>query len=113
VIRLRWPRRRKPASEMTIAAPAFESALHDLYHLLDTSGIRHQHVIERKIPRPTTITFAVYTPEGQRFVLPPMDVSFKSTFPVRFPLAWITGSPSDAQQIGIGAELHYDPRDQR
>lgn len=71
-----------------------------------------RHVIERKIPRPTMITFTAYDNQGRQFRLMPIDLSYRDSVPVQLPMAFLTGDPS-AAPCELRAELHYDPRDQR
>lgn len=70
-----------------------------------------RHVIEHKPrPRPTVIQPIVYNQEGQEFRTVPINCDGRYAVPVYFPLSWLSGNPSDAQQCSIRLELRYtDP----
>ncbi len=70
------------------------------------------HVIERRIPRPTRVTFQVQRPDGSYYQLMPMDLSYKDSFDVYLPLGQIFNDPKHAYpDLRLRAELHYDPKD--
>lgn len=79
-------------------------------HLERLPEVQVRHVIERKIPRPTSITFMIHRDDGSRYTLPPMDVSYRDGFEIEVPLRHIF---NDHQMPGLrmSAQLHYDPKD--
>ncbi len=101
---MRWPFRRRPSADA--AAPDNVVRVH-IGHLPE---VQVRHVIERKIPRPTSITFTTHRDDGSRYTLMPMDVSYRDSFEVEVPLRYIF---NDHQMPGLRlrAQLHYDPKD--
>lgn len=73
--------------------------------------VRVKHVIERKIPRPTSITFQVHRADGCVYRLMPVDLSWKVTQDIPIPLGAIFQDHT-MEQLMLRAELHYDPKDQ-
>lgn len=67
------------------------------------------HVVRHEPrPRPTLIQPIILNQEGQEFRTMPINCDGRWTIPVYFPLAWLTGKPSDAQQCSIRLELRYN-----
>lgn len=79
-------------------------------HVERLPEVQVRHVIERKVPRPTSVTFQFHRPDGSIHRLMPMDLSYKGTFDILLPLGQILNDVS-APQLTMRAELHYDPRD--
>jgi hypothetical protein len=110
-----WPfRKRGPATQAI--SPVRE--IGDLVDQIKRTPIRFSHDCTvthiRKIPRPTMMRFWVKDPgsDGREFCTPPIDLSFKTSTPIYFPLVWVTGRQEDnGRQVEIRTELHYDPRD--
>jgi hypothetical protein len=108
-VKLRLPRRKHRAAVQRISLEGIDGRVPLKLFIDGIPEIRH--VIEHKPrPRPTTITPVIMNQEGQQFRVPPINCDSRHTVPVYFPLAWLTGNPSDAQQCSIALELNYETR---
>lgn len=82
---------------------------HILLAELRNAPLTVKHEVTRNIPRPTMMTFVLEDGRGRRYVLPPLNLSYKFSAPVMFPVSAITGREEDnGLQATIMVELHYD-----
>jgi hypothetical protein len=80
----------------------------DVLFRMQTTGIDVRHSIEHKPhPRPVTGYLTFTNMEGQRWQTPPFYINGKTSMPVVMPKAWITGNPSDHEQLKFEIGLEY------
>lgn len=81
-----------------------------LVHIDRIPEIAVRHLIERRIPRPTRVTFKIMNDDGFLYTLMPMDLSYRETFEIEIPIARIMQDPTQPA-LRLSAYLEYDPKD--
>jgi len=94
---------RRPAKAM----PAPDNLVR--VHVEQLPEIEVRHVIERRIPRPTSVTFRVMRADGSMVQLMSLDLSYRNSFPLRLPMGMILNDRT-MPDLELHAELHYEAR---
>lgn len=109
---MRFPGKNKPKEPKRTIADEVSQIISDVIFDLRRKPVEVRHTVERKIPRPTMVSFWIQDMEGRTFHLPPIDLSYKRTMPLQIPLYYLTGDPKDnGRTATIEMDLHYEPKD--